>query len=731
MTQLIRSSPKERKFATILFFLIGTSIVVLALLLPSLSRSIRKPPEAGDVASQDYRAPQSITYTSDVLTERQRDAAESAVQPIYTAPDTSIARHQLEKIRATLAYITSVREDPYATKEQKQEDLAALEDIHLSQEAVETILGLTDARWQAIQQETIEVLERVMSTPIRPETVDDARERVPAMVSLTLPENQAAIVAELASAYVTANSEYSEELTIAAQEKARESVEPVQRSFAVGQTVALRGEILNEEDIEALQELHLIQPRPEWQDLLASVLLAVVLSIFLGIYLYRQSDLYKNGFRGVIVVVTLYLAILLLARIFIPSHTVIPYLFPVAVYSLTVATLFSEDFAIITTIPLVIMVTYGMPNALDLAIYYLLGAIFGVLALGSARRMLSFFGAGTALAIASIVIVLVYRLTQPAIDLIGLITLFVAALFNGMATASITLILSFLLAQILNVTTPFQLMDLTRPDHPLLQLLLHNAPGTYQHSLQVANLAEQAAEQIGADPLLTRVGALYHDVGKALNPAFFIENQIAGYPNPHEDLTPEESAAKIIQHVYDGMALAKKFKLPKKVSDFIAQHHGTMITHYQYVKAVEAAGGDKSKVDIEKFRYPGPKPQTRETAILMLADGSEARVRAERPPDEEGLRATVKKVIDNRLKAGQLDDTDLTLRDLKVILDSFTHTLRGIHHPRVKYPELKSGEASKMLPEPKTTPIKKIAEPKDKEESQNIPLETAPTEKST
>ena len=175
------------------------------------------------------------------------------------------------------------------------------------------------------------------------------------------------------------------------------------------------------------------------------------------------------------------------------------------------------------------------------------------------------------------------------------------------------------------------------------------------------------------------------------------------------------------------MALARKYKLPKKVSDFIEQHHGTMITRYQYVNAVEAAGGDKSKVDIEKFRYPGPKPQSRETAILMLADGSEARVRAERPLKEEGLRAIVKKVIDDRLKAGQLDDTDLTLRDLNVILESFIHTLRGIHHPRVKYPELKSGEASKMLPEPKTTPIVKITEPNDEEKSQEVPLESAST----
>ena len=723
------SSQFERKHIFIIFFLIGTGIVVFALLFPAISNSVSEPPKAGDVASKDYRAPQAVTYTSDVLTEEKRDEAANAVSPIYTSPDTSVARNQLEQVRETLAYITSVREDPYATKEQKQEDLAALEDIHLSQNAVETILGLTDARWQAIQQETIDVLERVMSSPIRPETVDDARKRVPALVSLTLPEDQAEIVTELVSAYVAANSYYSEELTQEARDRARESVEPVKRSFAVGQTVALRGTVLTEEDIEALEKLHLIQPRPEWQDILTSVLLAFTLCVFLAVYLYRQDDLYTEGYRGLLVVSILFLGVLLLARMFIPSHTVIPYLFPIAVYSLTVATLFQIDFAIITTLPLIIMVTYGLPNALDLTIYYLLGAVFGVFALGKARRILSFFGAGAATAFVGIIVIIIYRLPQSNIDWVGFVTLIVASIFNGIATASLTLVFSFFLAQFLRMATPFQLMDLTRPDHPLLQLLLQNASGTYQHSLQVVNLAEQAAEQIGADPLLTRVGALYHDVGKALNPAFFIENQVAGYSNPHDDLSPEESAQIIIKHVYDGLNLAKEYKLPRKVADFIAQHHGTMLTRYQYAKAVEAAGGDESQVDKTKFQYPGPKPQSRETAILMLADGSEARVRAEKPASEEELRAIIKKVIDNRLRDGQLDDSNLTLNDLRVIMDSFAHTLSGVHHPRVKYPELKSNDASEMLPEPKTTPISKlttIEKPKS-EQDQELTAEPAPS----
>jgi putative nucleotidyltransferase with HDIG domain len=238
------------------------------------------------------------------------------------------------------------------------------------------------------------------------------------------------------------------------------------------------------------------------------------------------------------------------------------------------------------------------------------------------------------------------------------------------------------------MTTPMQLVDLTRPDHPLLQTLLHDAPGTYQHSLQVANLAEQAAERIGADPLLTRVGALYHDIGKTPNAIYFIENQLPGFTNPHQELNPYESSEIIIRHVTDGLELARKKRLPKRIHEFISEHHGTLITNYQYINALNAANGDESQVDKELFRYPGPRPQSRETAILMLADGSEARVRAEKPTNEDELRQLIQEVVKDRIEQGQLDDTRLTFKDLSAITESFITTLRGIYHPRVKYPKL-------------------------------------------
>jgi hypothetical protein len=260
------------------------------------------------------------------------------------------------------------------------------------------------------------------------------------------------------------------------------------------------------------------------------------------------------------------------------------------------------------------------------------------------------------------------------------------------------LVLHFYSAQFLGTTSALQLIELSRPDHPLMQYLLRNAPGTYQHSLQLANLVEQAAERIGADGMLARVGALYHDCGKSLNPFYFIENQLPGNINAHNDIDPQESASTIIRHVTDGLELAKKYRLPRRLQDFIQEHHGSGLANYQYTQAVKQAAGNGTQVDSEKFRYPGPRPQSRETALLMLADGSEARMRAERPKNEEELRKLISSVVQARLETGQLDDTDLTLKDLQEVIDSFTATLRGVYHPRIQYPKLPSDEQTVTRP---------------------------------
>jgi len=683
-------SPAKRSVFYFALIIVSTVLALVALLIPVLTDYRTPALEAGHVVTRDYRAPQSVSFESEVLTEARRESAARTVSPIYTSPDTSVARQRLEDLRAALAYISNVRSDPYASPGQKMGDLAALDGVDLSQETAGTILGLTETRWQSIQQEALTVLERAMTGVIRPENVQSTRDRLPAMVSLSLPETQAAIVAELAAAFVAPNSEYSESLTEAAREEARLGIEPVTRSFAPGQTIVLRGEVLDLEDIEALQEMGLAKPEQRWQDLVSAAALVVLLAVFIILYLRRKKEDYTREVRSLMLITLLFLFFLLAARLAIPARTVLPYVFPLAAFGLTIAALFGAEMAMVLSLPLAIMAAFSLPQALGLTLYYLIGSLFGILSLGQARRVISFFFAGAAVAVSSAVVVIVYHLPLPSTDLTGLATLIGAAFFSGMASASIAILFQFLSAQFLGMTTPIQLMDLTRPDHPLLQMLLRDAPGTYQHSLQVANLSEQAAESVGADPLLTRVGALYHDIGKALNPYYFIENQPPGLINPHESLEAEKSSKIIIRHVTDGIELGKQHRLPRRILAFIAEHHGDMLTRYQYIQAVKAADGDESMVDEEIFRYPGPRPTSRETAILMLADGSEARVRAERPANVDDLSGLVKDIIDKRVSLGQLDNTTLTLSDLNVIHESFTATLRGIYHPRVVYPKLES-----------------------------------------
>ena len=675
-----------RTFQFILLILV-TVIAYGTLVLPQLLLPTAVPLRPGDVSPSDFQAPQTLEYISAVRTEDARDTAESAVGAVYTSPDPSVARGQIERMRAALQYITLVRDDVNSTPQQKAADIAALRDITLRPQIVERILALPPARWDAIQQEALSVLEQVMRPRIRDQELDAARDTVPSLVSLALNEEQAMLVTELVTAFVIPNSEYSEELTQESRQAARDAVEPIVQEYKAGEIIVLRGQIISPAEFEALQQFELIEESSPWQDFVGAGALVVMMAAFVHLYFSRRRLPFLMEPRSLLLIALIFILFLIGARLIIPNRTVLPYAFPLAALGLLIATLFGVETGVVFSIVLAILVPYDLPNALDLTPYYLLSSVTGVLVLGNARRVWTFFRAGMATAAAGTAMLIAFRFPFVEMDMIALLQLTGAAIFSGLAASSIALLLQYFLAQALGLTTALQLIEISRPDFPLLQFFLRHAAGTYQHSLQVANLVEQAAEAIGADALEARVGALFHDVGKAINPMFFVENQQQDQLNTHDDLAPSESAAAIIAHVNDGVMLARKHRLPRRIDDFILEHHGTMITRYQYNQALEAAGGDASKVNKEQFRYPGPRPRSRETALLMLADGSEARARAERPEDEEAIRNIVRSTIEIAQKQGQLDETQLTLRDLSTITDVFVNILRGTHHPRIAYPK--------------------------------------------
>ncbi|HEY5670766.1 MAG TPA: hypothetical protein VIS10_12270, partial [Anaerolineales bacterium] len=402
----------------IVLLVVAVALSFIALVAPQLIPRSSQSLQAGQVAIQDILAPRDISFESEILTGQQREAVIRAVAPVYTPADTSISRRQLEKLRNALAFITSLRADPYASIEQKLTDLAALEDIQLSQETALRILALNDSRWQVIQQETIVVLEQVMRNTIREDRLDDARRSVSSLVSLSLPEDQADIVTRLASALVAANSFYSEALTENARQEALDGISPIIREYKAGETVVQRGQIISETDLEALGQLGLIQTQFNWKELVSAAAI-VFLGIGFNLLYLRYNTKIREDARGLAVITVLFLVFLLSARLIISGHVVLPYVFPLAAYGLTVAVLFGAEPALVSSLSLAILVAYGYPNALDLTLYYALSSFFGVLSLGRGQRILTFFWAGAVIASSGSLVAIAFRLPLPETDWVG------------------------------------------------------------------------------------------------------------------------------------------------------------------------------------------------------------------------------------------------------------------------------------------------------------------------
>ncbi len=680
----------NRVIARVLLLSVTAFLAYTSLTFPLAMRPSYLPITIGNVSPQDIQAPSSLTYESSIQTEIAKKEAERSISPVYLPADPSIARQRLDELRTTMGFITSVRMDQFASKQQKGSDLQAIKLVKFDSDETTSMLDLSDERWDSIQQESLRVLEEIMRTTIRSDQVYEARQSVPSRISLAFSPGSNTIITRLVEPQIEANSRFSEDRTRAAIDEAKSAIQPISRTLLSGEIIVRRGQVVTPLIFETLEKYDLVKPQSGYTNYIAPASLIIIIAAFIGFYFIRRPISPLNTWRGLLLISALFLIFLFLTRFIVPNRTVFPYLFPIAAFGLTISCLFNMEIGMILSLALSIVASFGLSSGLDITIYYILTSIIGILILGKGLRVSSFFSAAAGIGFAGCAVIVAYRLSPGSIDLLGLATLMGSSFINGLASASLALLFQYFFSQILGTTTALQLLDLSRPDHPVMQFMLRNAPGSYQHSLQVANLAEQAAEAIGADVLLTRVGAIYHDIGKAANPQFFIENQVSGKSNPHDDLSPEISSETIIRHISDGIHIAKKYHLPPRIIDFIKEHHGTLLTRYQYARAIQSSAGQIEQVNIEQFRYPGPSPRSRETALLMLADGCEARARAELPRSEVELRSLVKKVFDYLQQEGQLNQTSLTLQDLNLAAESFTATLRNSYHPRIIYPEIKS-----------------------------------------
>ena len=689
--------PSRRELARIL--VAASALILVMTLTLGLDLSPGIDLQEGQLAQTDIKAPRALTYTNEILTAQGRDAARLGVPPLYdftTERAITIAAEQLNAFMRRVATF-----DTAFAPETLPEDRAALLDGTLptfSEESRVLLMEMEPDRWGDIRSEAARVLDVTERAELKDTEVAQTRERLSALMAGGLTDAERNLAAELIAPLIVPNSSFSSTLTQQERDRAAAAVPPVVENIVQGEVLVRGGSRVGAVDLARISALGLDQQRPDlpaiggW--LLLSGLMVALLIAWLRIF--RPAYWHRNN---VVLLIWLLITIATLALQLTAGRPALPFMMPVAAVGLLVAVLLDAETGILVTA--VVAAIAGAVNgpSLELGSYAMFGGLAGIIAIRRGDRLQAFIQAGAAIFVVQAVIVTAFSLLGER-DLTGVVQLIGAAAGSAGGAAVATVGSFAVLGSVFGLLTVFQLLELANPSQPLLRRLLVETPGTYHHALMVGNLAERAAESIGADPLITRVAAYYHDVGKLANPLAFIENQSGG-ENIHDELEPEESAQILKQHVADGIDVAYKSRLPTTLIAFIPQHHGTATMGYFYAKAREEAaapyGGLETvegaraadAVDQRRYRHVGPKPQSREAALLMLADGVEASVRALASRDEPAIRSMVARIISERMDDGQFDECDLTLRDINRVQEAFVSQLLGMYHQRVAYPQSK------------------------------------------
>ena len=655
--------------------------------------------DVGDLVPADIRAPRTLSFTSAIQTEQARQAARTAVEPQYDYSSEraiAIAAEQLDSFRRSISPLETAF-DPQ-TDEETRRSLLELAVPQLSTDARATLLALSPDRWPAVRDEAARILDVTERAELRDTEVAFERTRLADRMAGGLDQPERALAAELIAPLVVPNSSFSAQLRDQERDRRAALVTPVTERIVQGEIIVRGGTKLTEVDVEKIDAFGLADAVPDVASIGGWFLLAgLLVSLLLGwVWRFRRAFWHRNN---VLLLLGLLLVFVTIALKITAGRPALPFILPTAAIGILVAILLDTGAA--TVMMLVIGLIAGAVNglSLEIAAYVFLGGFSGILAIRRGDRLQAFLQAGLAVLVTNAVVVTTFTLLGEH-DTTGLIQLLGAGALAAGGSAVVAVGSFAVLGNLFGILTVFQLLELANPSQPLLRRLLLETPGTYHHSLMVGNLAERAATAIDADPLITRVAAYYHDIGKLANPRAFIENQ-AGGENVHDELEPAESAQILKQHVADGIDIAYRARLPKVLISFIPQHHGTTVMSYFFAREREMAAapyggvgtaeGRKAAdaVDLRRFRHAGPKPQSREAALIMLADSVEASVRSLEARDEAAIRAMVSRIVTERMDDGQFEECDLTLRDVERVRAAFVDQLLGMYHQRVAYPQNK------------------------------------------
>lgn len=645
--------------------------------------------EIGQVSDRDVVAPRTVAFINNVKTERLQREIATGIANVYDLDMTALAKAETAADKLFSAAQVANGEANLSPPE-KAAALRAAADPAIPANALAALARLDDASLTTARNNVHLLLRKYMEHGIKDEDLELARRHIAMETeNITGLGDLYTVVTGVAQALLKPNFTLNEQETEKRRQMAMAGVEPVREIIQKGQIIVRRGDVVTPEQIAVMEELGLHKSGSgEIRVLGLSIL--VVLTLFLMIfYLYRfERPVYNSDYQ--LVLISLIMAVVLVVAK--GAHYLSDFVSPLAAGALLTTIFINSRVGMLVGVVLAVFAAVMADYSLRIMVVALIACMTGVYMISPFTT--GYYGlarTGLWVGLTNFAVIGATGLIEQT-DGLALLQQGGMGMVGGVASAVLTIGLLPYLESTFNVTTSLKLLDMAKPNHPLLKRLLLEAPGTYHHSLMVGNLAESAADAIGADPLLVRVGSYYHDVGKIKRPYFFVENQI-GMDNPHDKIAPTLSTLIVISHVKDGLDLCREYKIPLVITDIVQQHHGTTLVSYFYNRATE---NEHSRCITEAdFRYEGPRPQTKEAALVMLADACEASVRALGRPTVNRIEATVRKMIRERLYDGQLDECELTLKDLSVIGAVFIRVLSGVFHSRVEYSDLSDLERRK------------------------------------
>jgi len=670
----------SKNFRNAVCFIVFTFLITVA--ISSQNYFFQKVVENG-ISKRDIIAQKDIKVIDTKKTELHKKEVAQSVEPILTQAEDDFILSSLETLQKSVVKIRE-KESGYA---EKTDEIGILFEENPGKGVIEYLLKCSDDDLNLLFERAKVTLIGALNTGISAKDFENnnIKSIINKNIPVTTPRGQISLVSSILNQVIVPNLVVDEFATEIAKKNAQNSVKPYEVMFKKGQKILFEGEPVTKLKSDALRAAGYNVLEVNFGGI-AGIYLMV--AFFTFVFLQYEKNFEKPYYnKNHMTIMATFTVLMAFIAAMLPTGFS-PYILPLPAYTILLSIFTTPRNAFFASTILLAMLSVGMHYNTEIIVSFMLLNTVVMTAVSNLK-----FSKRTDLLIISLKISLagilviggIYFLEKFMMDINNLMILkdLGYIVLNCFVISGVFLLgVLPIIENVFGIMTPYGLAELA--DSKLLKRLLSDAPGTYNHSLIVSQLVEAAAEAVGANPILARVGTMYHDVGKLLRPMFFVENQsFYGIENPHKTCTPRFSKMLITAHPKDGIELAKEYHLPQVIHNFILQHHGTSLVSYFYNEALKEEGVENVKE--EQFRYPGPKPNMKETAILMLADAVESAVRAAKNPTGEEIDSIIQKIVTERLNDGQLEDSPLTLKDLKTISETFSRMLRGMHHKRIKY----------------------------------------------